>query len=126
MKASGARFYGYLPHSELSLFYSAADIYLLPAFSPDYSGGIGVATLEAFACGIPVVSPVIRDYPIAELEKLGNIPKNEKDVTRCVSEILENPDSYKDCRQVAMRYFDWKIIIDRTIEVYDQLFEKYY
>jgi len=125
VKLSGARFYGYLPHDELGLYYSAADVYLLPAFSKKYAGH-DVAAIESLACGTPIVSTTLKDHPSAEWRKLGIIPKDEKDVTRCVADVLENPKSFVDCRKIAKKYYDWKEIMQKTLEVYDMLFEKYY
>lgn len=125
VRSSGARFYGYLPHNELPLYFSAADVYLLPAFSKKYAG-IDVAAIESLACGTPIVSTTLEDFPTNEWKKLGKIPRDEKDTVRCVSEMLANAKPFKNCREAAKKYYDWKNIIRRTVEVYDRLFEKYY
>ena len=125
-RSSGARVYGYLPHHELQLFYSAADVCLLPAFSSDYGGGIGVASVEALACGVPIITPVLKEFPAMGLEKLGKVPKDESDTEECILEILKDPHPYKDCREIAKAYFDWKTIISRTVRLYDRLFAEYY
>ncbi len=125
VKLSGARFYGRLPHNELPLYFSAADLYLLPTFDKIYAG-IDVSSLEALACNVPIVSTTLKDFPTDEWKKLGKIPKDEKDVTRCVSEILGNAFAHYNCREIAKKYYGWKSIIKNTIEIYDKLFEKYY
>lgn len=125
VRSSGARSYGYLPHEELPLYYSAADVYVMSAFSDRYCG-IDVAAIESLACGVPVVSPILKDFPNDIRDKVGKIPKCEDDVASCVSAILEYPYIYRHCRRAAQRYFDWKIIIEKTTDVYKQLFEEYY
>jgi glycosyltransferase involved in cell wall biosynthesis len=125
VKASGARVYGYLPNNELPPFYNAADVYLLPAISSDYAG-IDVTFIEALACGVPVVSQILKEFLIMGIEKLGKIPKDETDITRCISEIFKDPEIFKDCRETARKYFDWKTIMNKTIKLYDALFEQYY
>lgn len=125
VRISGARFYGYLPHDELPLYFSAADVYLLPAFLPEYAG-IDVATIESLACGTPIVSTTLNDFPTDEWKALGKIPTNEEDVVKCVVDIFENPELFKNCREIAKKYYDWEIIINRTVRVYDILFEEYY
>jgi len=122
--ASGAHIYGHVAHHNMPLYYNAADVYLLPAFDKNYMG-IDVATLEALACNVPVVSTILYDFPTDEWKKLGRIPKNERDVMECVIEVLENLKFFKNCREVAQKYYDWSIIIPKTIEIYDRLFNKY-
>jgi len=126
MKASGAKCFKYISHNNLPLFYSAADVYLLPSFSLDYAGGIGVAVIESLACGVPVVSTTLKYFPKNELHKVGKIPRDENDVERCVSEILENPSDYSNCRNVAKNVFSWEKIIKNTVHIYDKLFKEYY
>lgn len=125
VRSSGARFFGYLPHNELAAYFSAADIYLLPAFSKAYAG-IDVAAIESLACNVPVVSTTLEDFPTEEWQKLGKTPKNKSDVVECVSEIFENPSHYRSCREVAKKYYEWKRIISNTTKIYDMLFDKYY
>lgn len=43
---------GYVPHSELPMFYSAADAFVFPT----HYEGFGLPLLEALACGCPVVA----------------------------------------------------------------------
>ncbi|GAG79487.1 unnamed protein product, partial [marine sediment metagenome] len=78
------------------------------------------------ACGTPIVSTTLEDFSTNEWKKLGKIPRDEKDTVRCVSEMLDNAKPFKNCREVAKKYYDWENIIRRTVEVYDRLFEKYY
>ncbi|MHA1381285.1 MAG: glycosyltransferase, partial [Candidatus Helarchaeota archaeon] len=101
------------------------DVYLHPAFYSNYYG-IDVSVIESLACGTPVVSPTLKEFPIIERDKIGKIPKDENDVVKCVSEILENLSYYYDCRIIAKNIFSWKNIIENTIRIYDELFKKYY
>jgi glycosyltransferase involved in cell wall biosynthesis len=125
VKSSGARSYDYLPHEELPFYYSAADVYLMPAFSHSY-WGIDVATIESLACGVPVVSPILKDYPHDIRDMVGRIPQCEDDIARCVSDIFTNPGAYSQCRQAARKHFDWELIIKNTVAVYERLFAEYY
>lgn len=122
---SGARFHGILPHTELPMYYSAADLYMLPAFSPNYRG-VDVASIESLACGTPLVSTTLRDFPTDDWRGLGRIPRNSGDVVTCVSEIFRNPSAYYGCRQTAKKYYDWGKIIMNTAKLHDVLFDRYY
>ncbi len=125
VRTSGARFYGYIPHGRMSLYFNSADVYLLPSFSPDY-WGVDVTTFESLACGTPIVSTTLKDLPSEDRSKLGRCPKDENDVLACVCEILEDPYQFKDCREIARKYFDWRNLVTKTLETYDVLFKKYY
>ena len=120
----GARVYEFIPHHEIPLWLSAADVYLLPAFGLD--AGIGVAVMEALSCGVPVVSTTLDDFPNYDLHKVGKMPKDELDVVKCIYEILNNKNDYTDCRDVARKYYDWGPIINNTCNIYENLFRIYY
>jgi glycosyltransferase involved in cell wall biosynthesis len=124
-KKSGAMVFGRVPHDEITLFYNAADVYMLPGFSPSY-WGIDVATMESLACGTPIVSTTLKEIPAADRKNLGIVPKDELDIARCVSEVLEYPERYRNCRSVAMKYYCWRNIIKQTVCIYDRLFDDYY
>lgn len=128
VKLAGARDFGRLPHHELPLYYSAADVYLAPALEGTWVsfGGLSTAVIEALACNIPVVTTQLIHFPTNEWRKVGQIPKDRDDVVKCVSEILENPSSYRNCRSIAKKYYDLEKISRRTIKIYDMLFDKYY
>ena len=51
--AERVRFLGYIPEEELPLYYQAADLFVLPSRCHE---GFGLVTVEALACGTPVVA----------------------------------------------------------------------
>jgi glycosyltransferase involved in cell wall biosynthesis len=75
---------------------------------------------------VPVVSTTLWDFPKEDVSLVGEIPKNEDDVPNCILKVLDNPDKYKRCREIAKKYYDSQKIIKNTIRVYDELFDKYY
>ena len=128
-KEMGARVCGFVPLETLILYYNAADVYVFPSFERrllKVGAGIGVATIESLACGVPAVATALKHFPTDERRKVGKIPKDEEDVVKCISGIFEDPSTYKDCREVAKKYYSWNVIINNTIEIYDELFDKYY
>ncbi|UCG30877.1 MAG: glycosyltransferase family 4 protein [candidate division WOR-3 bacterium] len=125
VKSSGAIYYGHLPHDALPLYLSAADIYVHPAFAVNY-WGIDVSVIEALACGVPVVSPILEEFPGHIRQGLGEIPENKDEVMKCILKITQNPRKYDSCRALSKPYYDWSNVIARTEKVYDRLFAAYH
>ncbi len=50
---------GYVSHDELSLWYSAADLFVYPSLYE----GFGLPVLEAMACGAPVITSTVSSLP---------------------------------------------------------------
>jgi glycosyltransferase involved in cell wall biosynthesis len=124
-----------MPQHELVPYYSAADVYLFTRF---YSNrreekleefmGFGAAPIESMACGTPVVGTNLRHFlgTKKELSKIGKMPKDIEDAVKCVTEVLEHPELYRNCRQIARKYYSWENVVDRLIAIYDELFAEYY
>lgn len=129
VKSAGVREYGYIPHESLPIYYSAADVYLLPSFDKKLCvnfGGITTAVIEALACNVPVVTRQLIHFPSNEWNKVGRIPRNENEVFKYVKEIFDAPQKFKDCRKVAQKYYDASKIMKNTINTYNKLFKMYY
>lgn len=132
---SGAIVCERLPHQELIRYYSAADVYLTyPAYYQNVSGnlakfgGPGIAIIESLACGTPAVGANLMHFlgTEDELKGVGRMPASADDAAKCVAEVLEHPQLYQSCREIARKYYGWENIVERTINIYDELFEKYY
>jgi glycosyltransferase involved in cell wall biosynthesis len=114
-------------HSELKYYLSAADVYVMHCNETVKNyGGMGVAPMEALACNTPIVSTNLIHCPEKDREKLGKVQKNEKELTMHLKYILNNLEKYKNCRETARKYFDWKSKIEHTLKVYNFLFKKNY
>jgi D-inositol-3-phosphate glycosyltransferase len=132
---SGATVHEWMAQAELIPYYSAADVYLFPKF---YSSkrdeniekfmGLGMAPRESLVCGTPVVGTNLKYFlgDGDELRKIGIIPADPEDVIKCVSEVFEHPDRYRNCREITAKYYSWGPVVQRIVDVYDELFDKYY
>ena len=103
--AERLRFLGAVPHGELPVVLSAADIFVLPTASE----GLANAWVEALACGTPVVTT-----PIPGARELLTEPAWGKLVARdklaiaiAVSQILAAPPSREDVQRGAAE-FSWE------------------
>ncbi len=114
---------------EMPLYLNAADVYLMPSWDEGIVqwAGVGMAPLEALACNTPVVAPSLVNYMHEpDIERIGLIPEDENDITRCVSRIFDNSASYQNTRETVRKYYDRKVTISKLINLYEELFEKYY
>jgi len=110
--------------TELPVYYSAADVYLMANFEDSIEldfAGIGISPLECMGCNTPVVSPTLKHFPFDDLQHVGKSPENMADFELNIIEVLENPDRYKNCRDYALKYFGVEVIAKKTIAVYDKL-----
>ena len=115
--------------TELPYYYSAADVYVLPKFDSkaSYSYGVDTAIVESLACGTPVVSTMLQHFENPnDVKHIGIIPKDIEHAIRCINYIDKNPQKFEHCRQIAKKYYDWKVIINFLLNTYDELFQKYY
>lgn len=114
-----------IPSDQLIPYCSAADVYLFPSFNKHLVtfGGLGTAHIEPLDCGIPVVSTTLKHF-MGGWEKIGKIPKMPEDVINYVSEIFDDSFPYKDCREIAKKYYAWDVIIKHITDAYDELLEK--
>ena len=132
---SGARVHEWLPQHELISYYNAADVYLFTRFYHSRAQerleefmGIGAASLESLACGTPVVGTNLKHFLGDEddLKGMGKIPATPDDVVKCIVDVLEYPELYQNCREIVRKYYSWETVADQLVDIYDQLFEKYY
>ncbi len=86
------RFVGMIPHDELPEYLASADVYVSTSLS---DGGISISTLEAMACGLPVVVTNSGDNKkwIKEEENGFVIPVREpSQLAEKIVYLLRNPD----------------------------------
>lgn len=119
---------GYINNNKLSLYYQAADVFVLPTKDLE---GFGLVTIEALACGTPVLATPVG----ANLEILGKFDKNllftGVDAQSMAKRILEFMSSHKannglseKCRKFAMQNYSWNKIVDRYEKVYATLLDR--
>jgi len=124
---NGVKAIEWLPHQELVKYYCASDVYVLPKFytnhsDPDRFMATGVASEEALACGIPVVGTNLEGFfTDDELKGIGLIPRDKDDFIMCVEDILENPESYARCREIAVKYFSWTPMVNRLLNTFKEV-----
>lgn len=104
-------FLGNLKEDELGAFYKAVDVLVLPSINS--TEAFGMVQAEAMILGTPVIASNLPgvNTPI-KLTKMGILiePKNEKQLTQAILEILKNRKKYTNKKLVlnAQKIFDIK------------------
>ena len=126
--ASGALHTGHVDYFSLPIYYSAADLLIYLPFDDDSLnfGGTSYVPLESLACGTPVVSTLLRHFPDPAIHRVARIPESPSDVVPMVKDILRNPPLPDDCRKLVYKYFNWDNVMRRHIDIYRDLFQRYY
>jgi glycosyltransferase involved in cell wall biosynthesis len=114
------------PHDALQNYYRAADIFILPG-SDQFNlwGGIGISTIEALACNVPVITGTLHHFP-GDHRKLGFDAFNDKEIINGIDYIFSNPNQFVSCRTTAEKYYNWTYIANNTFNTYQRLFNKYH
>ncbi|MGD0170781.1 MAG: glycosyltransferase family 4 protein [Halobacteriota archaeon] len=112
----------YVGHDVLPLYYNAADVFVLPSLLE----GLSVVLLEALACGTPIVTTTATHV----IEQLGDgiiiPPKSTGAIADGVISVLGDKYPRMVDREKLRRSYDWKHIAEKHLEVYANLFAKYY
>jgi glycosyltransferase involved in cell wall biosynthesis len=129
-KAAGAILVERVQEPKLLDYYQSADIYVMTIENYLYQtfGGFGTAPIQALACGLPVLSYNIKHLPASteEINKIGRIFGSEEELYENAEYMLNNINEFKDCREVAQKYYNKDVTMKNLINIYDNLFDKFY
>jgi glycosyltransferase involved in cell wall biosynthesis len=117
-----ATFLGYIPEDDLPRYYSSATVMIFPSRC-----GFGLSTLEAMACGTPVIVGAVLDAPefLADAGLLVN-PDDPKDLAQGIEKILTDPELRDELSAKAIeraKAFSWEKMAGETAYVYDGLMQ---
>jgi glycosyltransferase involved in cell wall biosynthesis/SAM-dependent methyltransferase len=110
------KFLGFVPDAELPRYYQAADVFVLPTRELE---GFGLVTVEALACGTPVLGTPVGATPeilralCPSLVFRGTAPEvMAEDLERFLAARERDPDGYarlRDaCREHVERHYTWQ------------------
>jgi glycosyltransferase involved in cell wall biosynthesis len=125
-KEIGARdviFSGYVPEDELPRHYSSATVMIFPS-----RYGFGLSTLEAMACGTPVVVGASLDAPefVADAGILVD-PDDINGMAKNIIRVLTEPGLREKLSEKAIeraKEFSWEKMARKTVELYNDLLVK--
>jgi phosphatidyl-myo-inositol dimannoside synthase len=117
-------FYGALSDIEMMKIVSNSDVFLMLSENLPNGDveGFGIAILEANYFGLPAIGS--KSSGIADAikhnysGKLVN-PNNEIEILEALTEIMENYQKYSEQAKLWSLNFDWKIVIQKYLEIID-------
>lgn len=113
-------FTGYADEKDLPALYSGATAFLFPSLYE----GFGLPTLEAMACGTPVISSSTSSLP----EVVGRAgillpPKDERLWTKNILKVIKDRGLAQTLQHLGIRQarkFTWENTAEKTVEVYKE------
>jgi len=114
-------FPGYVPQTELALWYNAADLFVYPSLYE----GFGMPPLEAMACGIPVVVSNVSSLPeVVGDAGLAVDPHDAQGLAAAMLEVLRDRQLHQTLREAGLaraRRYPWKATAVKTARLYHQV-----
>jgi glycosyltransferase involved in cell wall biosynthesis len=111
----------YIPDDDLPALYSGATAVIVPSFYE----GFGLTTLEAMACGAPVITSNTTSFPEVTGDAVILInPKSVEEIKNAVLQIIENPQLANNLRERGFKraaQFSWEESARKTQLVLESL-----
>ena len=113
----GVLFVGSVPDTELSALYTGAEALVFPSLYE----GFGLPVLDAFNCGIPVVTSNISSMPevagaAAELVD----PYDINSIAEGIEKVLRGPKGFIEKGLARVKDFSWEKTAEETLKVYGE------
>jgi glycosyltransferase involved in cell wall biosynthesis len=114
----GVRLVGHIPKEDLPAFYSGAEVFLYPSLYEGY----GLPILEAFACGVPVVTSNISSMPeVAGDAAVLVDPYDLEALTDGINEALKNRKTLIKKGFQRVKSYSWESVARETLNVYKEV-----
>jgi glycogen synthase len=121
------RLVGFVPDADLPVAYRAADASVVPSIALE---GFGLIVLESLAAGTPAIVTPVGGLPEAvsalskDLILDGSSPAQLADGLAARLAALERLPSESVCQAYAKDNFDWPVIANKVIRVYERCLQK--
>lgn len=105
-------FLGKVSNNDLPLYYSGADVLLIPSkvIKQEYEEGIPRVMIEALSCGLPVISTGTGGIPDVFSDKIGILAEEkEESMSHSIETLFKTPGLLKqlsiNCRPYSLKHF---------------------
>lgn len=122
--AAKAQILGIVSHDQVPQYFSMADVFVIPSlYEP-----LGIVTIEAMACGVPVIGTEVDGIPdVIEDGKNGILvpPGDDEQLAEAIMKLLRDEDTRNRFAQEGLetvkQKFLWEIVLMRITDVYSNL-----
>ncbi|MAF14182.1 MAG: hypothetical protein CMI53_04825 [Parcubacteria group bacterium] len=112
---------GYVADEDLPLFYSAAELFVLPSFAE----GFGLVSLESMACNTPAISSKTTSLPeILEDASLYFDPYDPHDMAKVFMSVIGDREKYKSLQSLGLdqiKKYSWDKCAQQTLAIYQSV-----
>jgi glycosyltransferase involved in cell wall biosynthesis len=119
LRAAGAVCTGWVPHERLPLYHNACDVLVRPAGIDRGPVSVGINVAEALACGEPVVSGTLTEFPDYQRcqHVIGGLPR--PNLAFAILHVLEQPrEELAWQRRESVRAYDWNEWLTHLMQIY--------
>lgn len=115
-------FTGFLSNQALRYFYNKAEVFVFPSFYE----GFGFPIVEAFSCGVPVVTSNVSSCgEIASDAALQVNPSSPEEIAQAISRVLEEASLRKELKEKGLKRaqeFTFLNTARQTLKVYKEVY----
>lgn len=121
------RFVGAVPHSQLPIYYSAADVCVVPSYYESF----GLVAVEAMACGVPVVASRVGGLISTVTDGVNGylIPwRCPEPFAEKLEVLLNNPGlraNFSRAARISVERFRWRNVASQVAALYAQTVDAY-
>lgn len=119
-----------VPKGTFIKYMQASDIFTKALFTDSVIeyGGFGTSSIEALACGLPIITNNIIHFPgsLEERNQIGLDMPNSRKLLENIFYIKNNLHEFNACREIAENYYDLNYTLPVVINKYRELAKKYY
>lgn len=112
---------GRIAHNLLPKYFAAADVYCMvcPPDKEKY-GGLGIASIEALACGTPILNSNLNDAPAKIKDKIGFKVQSVGELAEKMTFIFTHKDRFKNLSALSRPFFSWETIVGNILKLYEE------